>query len=352
MPRQNLCPNPAAKNNATGWGGSASPTRRTDLTSLPKATGVRSTGSGYISPPTGVVAPGDIVTISFYIKNSTGGAIASGKTVFIGYTRSAGGDVFPENFNTPAIGVNGNVQRVTFTTAAAPALATGIYLVIDSLPVDIDVTAVMYEPGATSTDYQDGDSTGWTWDGTDGNSASSEDDSAHVTTGTAQVSMRATAATSGGDMNQRGASYDIEDIMEALADVFNGVPTGDIIGGQTITMEAHAEVVAQIDSPAIVLELDDQTFDLNMGGGADSLTVIALALVAQQDQEAAQRLLWRFLSRKPSSGLLRLKTALEEDQTLGGLVSYAVLTGVRNIGVITYSGVDYLGAEMVIEVMS
>jgi hypothetical protein len=66
----------------------------------------------------------------------------------------------------------------------------------------------------------------------------------------------------------------------------------------------------------------------------------------------AQRALWRFLSRKESSGVARLKQALEADQTLGGLVSYAVMTNVRNIGIVTYNGVDYLGAELIIEVVS
>lgn len=302
--------------------------------------------------PTGAVAPGDVVTISFYVKNSTGSPQAGGRQVFVAFTRSAGGDDFSQSFNTPALGLDGNAQRVTFTASAAPALATGIYLLIDSIPASIDITAVMYEIAATSPDYQDGDSSSWQWDGADGNSTSTEDTSSHVTSGTAQVSMRATAATSGGDSIDGRTEYDIEDIMDALAGVFNGVPTGDIVGGQTITMEAHAEVVAQIDSPAMVLELDDQTFDLNMGAGADSIMIIGLVLVAQQDQEQAQRLLWRFLSRRPTSGLLRIKSALEEDQTLGGLVSYAILTTVRNIGVITYSGVDYLGAELVIEVVS
>jgi hypothetical protein len=148
------------------------------------------------------------------------------------------------------------------------------------------------------------------------------------------------------------ANYDIGEIMDALASVFDGVETGDEIGGVAITLECHPEVTGQVEPPAIVLELDDQSWDLNMGHGADSFAIIALALVQFQDSDNAQRALWAFLSRKASAGAVRLKAALEADQTLGGLVSYAIMTGVRNIGIITYNGVDYLGAELLIEVVS
>jgi hypothetical protein len=148
------------------------------------------------------------------------------------------------------------------------------------------------------------------------------------------------------------AEYDIGEVMDALAGIWDGLPTGDEVGGVPITLECKAEVVAQVDAPSIVLELDDQTWDLNMGHGADALGIVALVLVTYQDMDQAQRKLWSFLSRKPGSGLVRLKAALEADQTLGGLVSYAIMTGVRNIGIVTYGGVDYLGAEIPIEVMS
>lgn len=175
MTLRNLCPNPTAKNNATGWGGPGTPVRQTSLTGMPRSTGVRcTTGTNYVQTPTGSVAAGDVITVSFYIKNSTGGTIASGKQVFVAYTRSVGGDTFPESFNTAALGVDGNVQRASFTCAAAPANATGIYLVIDQLPTNVDITAVAYDPSGTLNAYKDGDDSGWAWDGTDGNSSSSE----------------------------------------------------------------------------------------------------------------------------------------------------------------------------------
>lgn len=175
-----------------------------------------------------------------------------------------------------------------------------------------------------------------------------------TTAGTGTFGISASAMHSGGDSGvpQLGAAYEIEAVMTALAHVFDGVQTGDEIGGVPTTLECHAEVVGQVDPPSIVLELDNLNWDLNMGGGADGFTVVALALVSYADMAGAQRALWRFLSRKSSSGIVRLKTALEADQSLGGLVSYAIMTNVRNIGVVTYNGVDYLGAELIIEVVS
>lgn len=158
---------------------------------------------------------------------------------------------------------------------------------------------------------------------------------------------------SGGDVDiPLGADYDIGEIMDALATTFNGVPTGQLISGIPQTMMASAEVIGAIEPPAIVFELDDQELNLDMAAGADQLNVTGLVLVTYADSDGAQRALWSFLSRKRSSGLFRLYAALEANQSLGGLVSYAIIKTVRNIGIITYSGVDYLGAELVIEVVS
>lgn len=147
-------------------------------------------------------------------------------------------------------------------------------------------------------------------------------------------------------------AYDLNEIFDALAAVFNGVATGATIGGVATTMMCLPEVGGQVNPPAMVLDLDDQQFDLNMGDGADTFTVIAALLVTFQDSEDAQRELRSFLSRKPTGGVMRVKAALEANQTLNGLVSYAVMTGTRDIGIATYNNVDYLGAELVIEVVT
>lgn len=157
----------------------------------------------------------------------------------------------------------------------------------------------------------------------------------------------------GGDVPDiEGAQYDLNDIMDALAATFDGTPTGETIGGSPVTLECHSEIVGSITPPSIVLELDGQGWDLNMGDGADSISIVALLMVTYNENEQSQRLLRSFLSRKSTSGLFRMKAALEANQALGGLISYAVITTTRNIGIVTYDGIDYLGAELVIEVMS
>jgi hypothetical protein len=151
---------------------------------------------------------------------------------------------------------------------------------------------------------------------------------------------------------QDGASYEIGEIMDALAATFNGVVTGDALNGVAQAISCAAEVPAQISVPAIVLEIDDLDWDLNMGAGADGFTVLATVLVQLQDLASAQRELWRFLSRRSTAGVARLKAALVANQSLGDTVSYAIFSRVRSIGTIKYNGVDYLGAELIIEIVS
>lgn len=148
------------------------------------------------------------------------------------------------------------------------------------------------------------------------------------------------------------AEYDLNEVADALAAVFNGLATGDNLAGVAQKVTAYADVPGTIEVPALVLELDDITWDLDMGDGADSFTFIATALVEFQDAKSAQRALRAFMSRKVTSGVGRLKGALEADKTLGGLVSYAHMSNARSIGGISYGGANYLGAELVIEVMS
>lgn len=170
--RVNLCPNPAAKVDATGYAGSGAPARATDFpANCPKQTGVRATASGFIQSPAAPCAPGDVFTVSFYQHNGSA-AFQFARTVYIGYTMSAGGDTFPETFSTGTLGDIGAVARTSFTTAAAPAGATGIYVLWDSLAVGLGMTAVLLEKVSALDAYGDGDVPGWEWSGTAGNSSS------------------------------------------------------------------------------------------------------------------------------------------------------------------------------------
>lgn len=170
--RQNLCANPAAKVNATGYAGSATPVRATDFpANCPRQTGVRATTTGFMQSAPAPCSPGDVFTVSFYQHNGSA-AFQFSRTVYIGYTMSAGGDTFPQTFSTGTLGDIGAVVRTSFTTAAAPDGATGIYVLWDSLAVGLGMTAVLLEKVSALDAYGDGDVPGWTWDGTAGNSGS------------------------------------------------------------------------------------------------------------------------------------------------------------------------------------
>jgi hypothetical protein len=172
--RRNLCPNPAAKFNTTGYSGSATFARTTDFPTpaCPRSTGVRATGAGYMQTPPAACAPGDVFAVSFYGDNQSA-AFDFGHTVYVAYTRSAGGDTFPENF-VFGIGDIGASARASRVAAAAPALATGVYLLWDSLSAGYGMTGVLLEKVGAVDTYADGDTVSWAWDGTDGNSTSSE----------------------------------------------------------------------------------------------------------------------------------------------------------------------------------
>lgn len=146
------------------------------------------------------------------------------------------------------------------------------------------------------------------------------------------------------------ASYDLNAVADALADIFDGVTTGVTLNGVAQVVTAYADVPGTVEVPAVVLELDDIQYDMTMGAGMDEFTFLALLLVEYQDEQTAQRALRSFMSR--NGGVGKLKAALEADKTLGGLVSVAHMTGVRRIGVIEYGEAAYLGAEIPIEVTS
>jgi hypothetical protein len=364
--RHNLCPNPAAGANATGWSSNGTLTRQASgVASMPVTTGMRWTSNGFVQTPTGVVSPGQVITASYYLGNFSGFA-ANNKTVYLAFTRSAGGDDFSQT-TTVSYAASGNTSRLS-VTGTAPANATGVYLILDAINgvgsgSYMDISAVLYEVAGSLDTYFDGNSANCTWDGTANNSASTFDDSAGTTPVSSDLDIRyrvRNVVTSDLSIKYRvdgvpsdgSASYDLNEILDALAALFQDVTTGDQIGGVAVKISAYADVPDEVITPAVVLELDDLDWDQDMGGGADSFTILASVLVQNADNQGAQRAMRAFLSRKATAGVARLKAVLEADKTLGGLVSYAHLARVRDIGEITYGNITYLGADLVIEVMS
>lgn len=144
-------------------------------------------------------------------------------------------------------------------------------------------------------------------------------------------------------------AYDLNAVADALAAVWADMDT-QTVDSQMVPLSTYSEVPGVANVPALAIELDDMTWDVSMDRGADTFSFLAYMLVAQVDSRDAQRLIRQALS---TGGLAnKLKDKLVAAQTLGGLVSYAHMTGTRSIGVINYGGVDYQGATLEIVVMS
>jgi hypothetical protein len=131
---------------------------------------------------------------------------------------------------------------------------------------------------------------------------------------------------------------DIPTIRTALKAAVNTIP------------QLHADDLR--DSPnvpcAIILPDAPFDFDLTLDGAVWPKFLVTL-LVAYTDTGSAQAEMDRYLS---SDGPSSVKTALEQDRTLGGAVSSCSVTELRSYGVIQLrdGGVRYLAAELVVEV--
>lgn len=148
------------------------------------------------------------------------------------------------------------------------------------------------------------------------------------------------------------ASYDLNAVFDAIQNRFDQLETGEDLAGQPQVITAYSEVMGDVQVPAMILELDEIGWDQTMGGGEDRFTIMATILVQDVDTAGAQRALRSFLSRAPGAGLARLKDRLEQDITLGGLVSYVHMGAARQMGRITYDQIDYMGVALPLEVVS
>lgn len=160
--RTNLCPNPAAKNNALGFFGGGS--RVTTATGLPRTTAYENAGTETTCPRGDVVA-GRVYRLSAYVKGSAGATTGTAQL----HWRS-GGSFLSAETAVPFTVADGEVLRVDTGAWTAPATADGTLLNLAGLDGDVQVTAILYEQTSDLRDYFDGDDGAWS--GTAGNSTS------------------------------------------------------------------------------------------------------------------------------------------------------------------------------------
>jgi hypothetical protein len=128
---------------------------------------------------------------------------------------------------------------------------------------------------------------------------------------------------------------DIRDALAARIDTIPGLRATAVVTGQV------SVPVAIVRPAAGVFITYDETFD-----GAAAFVFDVTLLVSTASDRTAQALLDSYLSGTGSSSVLG---CLQQDPTLGGVVSFSALISGSGYGNIDYSGVTYLGATLTVE---
>lgn len=194
---KNLCPNPSCTNNVTGWLGS-SPARITGLTGTPRTTGASvSMGTGSFSSSLGcataVASSGQTWTAVGWVRSSVARTIRVALVTWQGTSFVSGGGTGATDIALAAdtwtqVRVTGTLGSATFDGVNyhldLPTTGTAGTLSLSSCRLEMvsDPTLV----------YADGDTAGWTWDGTAGNSTSQTTSAVTLTVRNARSATRAT----------------------------------------------------------------------------------------------------------------------------------------------------------------
>lgn len=181
MARTNFLNNPAAANNLNGYFGPTGTARITNITGMPRATGISIPVLGGLAFPRRAVTPAASYEFSVYVK-AVGGAV----TVAAGanwYT--AGGYLSYTQLAASQALASGQVLRIT-GVGVAPATADEVLLNVQveaiAAGATLQVSCGLYEDGnAVGTYFDGGSGAGYAWTGTAGNSTSTGPDEAVIT---------------------------------------------------------------------------------------------------------------------------------------------------------------------------
>ena len=115
----------------------------------------------------------------------------------------------------------------------------------------------------------------------------------------------------------------------------------------TIAGLRHSPTVPKtLNPPHAYVKRRLTTFDVSTDGEDDLLFAITVA-VSWADWRAAQLELDPYLA---STGTKSIKAAIDGDQELGGVVDFCRVASVEEERILTFSGVDYYAADLVVEV--
>ena len=135
--------------------------------------------------------------------------------------------------------------------------------------------------------------------------------------------------------------------MASLSSIREGLKTRlATISGLSI----YAFVPDSIEPPtAVVGVMSSLEYDSTMARGSDTYNIPIYMYVSRVDAELSQDSLDSYLD---GSGSTSVKSAIEGDTTLGGVVSSARVVEASNYGVYTVNSIDYLGVEFSVEIIT
>lgn len=115
-------------------------------------------------------------------------------------------------------------------------------------------------------------------------------------------------------------------------------------------LHAYARAPKELRLPAAVVVPESGVaiaYNATMGRGSDDFTFRIFLLVSETVEDLSQHKLDDYLD---GSGAKSIIAAIDADDTLGGVVHFTRVVGVANYGEITWAGVQYLGAEILMQV--
>lgn len=109
-------------------------------------------------------------------------------------------------------------------------------------------------------------------------------------------------------------------------------------------VNVYARLPGTVVAPALVVRRRSTTYDTTMAGDSDDNQFGIMVFVQFGEDDSAQQNLDSYIA----TGVI--KHALEADPTLGGVVAFSAITTVGEDQLMMYAGVQYLTAELVLQV--
>lgn len=139
---------------------------------------------------------------------------------------------------------------------------------------------------------------------------------------------------------------DLKDVVEALANqIKTNMPTAAISG------TTYAFAPNLISTPAAVVlpaQENPVTYDETMDG-RDHYNLKIKVLMGSADDQSGQQELMQYLGR---TGTKSIYAAVAADPTLGGTLSYAIVTQATGYGDTEWNGQVFFGAELDVEAVT